>query len=97
EIVRAPQHPYTRGLLEANVRPGQVDRPEAITGSPPNLANLPPGCSFAPRCAVAADACWDSLPELVEVSPGHSVRCTPVTAALASGLLAAAPSTDADN
>jgi oligopeptide/dipeptide ABC transporter ATP-binding protein len=97
EIVRAPQHPYTRGLLEANVRPGQVDRPEAIKGSPPNLANLPPGCSFAPRCAVAVDACWDSLPELVEVSPGHTVRCTPVTAALAGGPQAAAPSMDAGN
>jgi oligopeptide/dipeptide ABC transporter ATP-binding protein len=77
EIVRTPQHPYTKGLLEANVRPGQVDRPEAIKGSPPNLANLPPGCSFAPRCAYAQDACWELMPDLRAVTTGdHAVRCS---------------------
>ncbi|TAJ17871.1 MAG: ABC transporter ATP-binding protein [Dehalococcoidia bacterium] len=75
DIVRSPQHPYTRGLLEANIRPGQHDRPEAIPGSPPNLANLPPGCSFAPRCHAAEAACWDAVPTFVPVSPGHGVRC----------------------
>jgi oligopeptide/dipeptide ABC transporter ATP-binding protein len=80
EIVRAPQHPYTRGLLEANVRPGQAERPAAIPGAPPNLANLPPGCSFAPRCAMAQDACWEGMPELVTVGGTHDVRC-PVTLA----------------
>jgi peptide/nickel transport system ATP-binding protein len=54
----------------------------AIPGSPPDLANLPPGCAFAPRCPHAADACRAAAPEAVEVSGGHLVRCvrTDVTA-----------------
>ncbi|RJQ12388.1 MAG: ABC transporter ATP-binding protein [Dehalococcoidia bacterium] len=75
DIVRSPQHPYTRGLLEANIRPGQHERPEAIPGSPPNLAKLPPGCSFAPRCHVAEAACWEAVPAATTVAPGHGVRC----------------------
>jgi oligopeptide/dipeptide ABC transporter ATP-binding protein len=75
EIVRAPQHPYTRGLLEANVHPGQEERPEAIRGAPPNLANLPPGCSFAPRCDLVEDACWSALPDPVPLSTTHFARC----------------------
>ncbi len=79
DIVRSPQHPYTRGLLEANVRPGQTERPEAIPGSPPNLAKLPPGCAFAPRCTVAEERCWETLPGLVSLTPLHSARCVLVT------------------
>ena len=75
EIIRNPQHPYTRGLLEANVQPGQKQRPMAIPGSPPNLARLPDGCSFAPRCAVAVDRCWESLPRLHPTSASHATRC----------------------
>ena len=52
EIVRSPSHPYTRGLLAANVQPGQKERPAVIPGSPPNMVRLPPGCAFAPRCAL---------------------------------------------
>jgi len=78
EIVRNPQHPYTRGLLHANVRPGQHERPEAIPGAPPNLANLPPGCSFAPRCPQVEEACWDALPSFVELSSTHAARCLQV-------------------
>ena len=78
DIVRSTAHPYTRGLLEANVRPGQLTRPEAIPGAPPNLAKLPPGCSFAPRCSVAEDRCWESLPDLVTLTNTHSVRCVRV-------------------
>lgn len=75
DIVKHPQHPYTKGLLEANIRPGQTERPEAIPGSPPNLANLPPGCSFAPRCHAATAQCWEALPELTAVSTTQQVRC----------------------
>jgi oligopeptide/dipeptide ABC transporter ATP-binding protein len=75
EIVRSPKHPYTRGLLEANVQPGQQDRPEAIRGAPPNLANLPPGCAFAPRCDLVEDRCWSAVPEPVTVGGSHFARC----------------------
>ena len=75
EIVRSSAHPYTRGLLAANVQPGQKERPITIPGTPPNMVRLPPGCSFAPRCAAADDACWSALPPLSMVNDTHQVRC----------------------
>jgi oligopeptide/dipeptide ABC transporter ATP-binding protein len=75
DIAQSPNHPYTRGLLEANIRPGQKSRPEAIPGSPPNLARLPGGCSFAPRCRIAIDLCWEEVPGMKLTGPGHGVRC----------------------
>ena len=75
EIARRPHHQYTQGLLAANVRPGQVLRPEAIPGSPPNLAHLPGGCAFAPRCAVAEERCWDEVPELRSLGGSQMSRC----------------------
>jgi oligopeptide/dipeptide ABC transporter ATP-binding protein len=86
EIVTNPQHPYTRGLLGANVRPGQSERPAQIPGAPPNLANLPPGCSFAPRCPMVQDSCWAGVPELIEVSSHHDLRC-PVSAGQAGAVV----------
>jgi oligopeptide/dipeptide ABC transporter ATP-binding protein len=74
-IARSPQHPYTRGLLEANIKPGQATRPIAIPGSPPNLSRLPSGCAFAPRCTIAADACWERIPDLAVTDADHAVRC----------------------
>jgi oligopeptide/dipeptide ABC transporter ATP-binding protein len=75
EIANRPHHPYTQGLLEANVRPGQLVRPVAIPGSPPNLAHLSMGCAFAPRCSVAQDICWEEMPELLVRSGSHHSRC----------------------
>ncbi len=79
ELVRSPRHPYTRGLLGANVRPGQRDRLAAIIGAPPNLAKLPQGCAFAPRCDSAIEACHAEKPELVRVSRSHAARCVLVS------------------
>ena len=87
EIVHAPRHPYTLGLLHANVRPGQRERPEAIPGAPPNLANLGPGCAFAPRCSSAQEICRSAPPALVHIEGAHSARCilaAPANAELAS-------------
>ncbi len=75
QVLRAPAHPYTQGLLRANVRPGQRERPEAIPGSPPNLALLPRGCSFEPRCGLARAVCREGTPELRPVSGTHQARC----------------------
>jgi peptide/nickel transport system ATP-binding protein len=80
DVVRSPAHPYTRGLLEANVQPGQSEPPTVIPGSPPHMARLPPGCSFAPRCAQAREQCWEALPELISVSASHRARCLMVDA-----------------
>ncbi len=75
DVIRDPQHPYTRGLLGANVRPGQRERLAAIPGSPPNLARLAAGCSFAPRCDVAIERCATGMPELQVTTAGHMARC----------------------
>jgi len=74
-VLASPQHPYTRGLL-ASV-PGRIPgaRLEAIPGTVPDLAALPPGCAFAPRCPARFDACDGSHPDEYAVSPGHTARC----------------------
>jgi hypothetical protein len=41
----------------------------------PNLIHLPPGCKFAPRCPYAKEFCTQETPPLLEVTPGHQVRC----------------------
>ena len=46
-----------------------------IEGTPPDLTNLPPGCSFAPRCRFATDQCREERPDLIEFAPGHLVAC----------------------
>ncbi|MGV9747251.1 ABC transporter ATP-binding protein [Rhodococcus zopfii] len=74
-VLSNPQHPYTEGLIEANVRPGQDSRPRAIIGAPPSLKRLPPGCSFAPRCPEAVSECWSELPALAEIGEKRFSRC----------------------
>jgi len=69
-------HPYTEGLLAAIPVLGEVRESLAvIPGSVPNLINLPPGCKFHPRCPYVNEMCLQSVPPLVEVVPGHRVRC----------------------
>ena len=69
-------HPYTKGLFGSLPSvAGDAKRLKPIPGMMPDPAELPPGCKFAPRCPACADVCRSALPELVEVSPGHLVRC----------------------
>ena len=72
-------HPYTRGLLAARPRiasiAGSKQRLQTIRGTVPELADLPKGCPFAGRCEFTIDACQSTRPPLVEVQPGHDVRC----------------------
>jgi oligopeptide/dipeptide ABC transporter ATP-binding protein len=81
QIFKTPFHPYTRGLLSAVPRlKTDSSRPlQAIAGYVPNLGSHPPGCPFEPRCELRVAACQNGIPPLVEVEPGHSVRC-PVVA-----------------
>ena len=78
-IFGAPRHPYTAGLLKS--MPSVVARPdgamvEPIRGSMPPLARLPAGCAFHPRCDHAQEGrCARAMPDLLEVAPGHRVRC----------------------
>ncbi len=75
-VVRSPRHPYTRGLMAATLHgASRGTRLEAIPGAPPDLTRLPAGCSFAPRCRLADDACLAAVPGLTEVGPEHYARC----------------------
>jgi len=77
DIFRKPAHPYTRGLLRA-VPDLNTDRSrplQTIEGTVPALQNLPPGCTFEPRCDCRIPECAQSLPPLVEVAQGHWARC----------------------
>jgi len=75
-----PLHPYTRGLIgSVPVIGRRQDELSVIPGRVPNLIDLPAGCRFAPRCEARIEAgltrCIDEMPALVEVTPGHRVRC----------------------
>jgi peptide/nickel transport system ATP-binding protein len=78
-VIREPQHPYTQGLLASTVNGAmRGKRLEAIPGSPVNLAALPPGCAFAPRCRHAEPACAAPPPE-TWIEPTRMVRCIRAT------------------
>lgn len=73
----APQHPYTKGLLESlpSVEGPRTARLPAIPGLVPSIHNLPAGCKFCTRCEMKMERCETEEPELIEVAPGHLVRC----------------------
>jgi len=74
-VFDSPQHPYSIGLLEAfpSIRGPRVPL-TGIPGSPPDLARIPPGCRFAPRCPKVMSRCTEAPPELYPVE-GTLVRC----------------------
>jgi oligopeptide/dipeptide ABC transporter ATP-binding protein len=79
DIFARPLHPYTRGLL-ASITHGGRGRGgrqplAAIPGNVPSPLDLPPGCTFAPRCAWAEPACAAAMPELVVPAPARATRC----------------------
>jgi peptide/nickel transport system ATP-binding protein len=85
QMVDAPRHPYTRGLLASTVHGGmRGQRLEAIPGAPPDLADVPSACSFAPRCKYTEQQCLTAPPPLAEASDGHLVRCVGRLANLAA-------------
>ncbi|WP_371412662.1 ABC transporter ATP-binding protein [Neorhizobium sp. T25_13] len=76
DIIREPRHPYTKGLLGARVELAHGrDRLITIPGAPPDLAAMPPGCAFAPRCAQVSDLCRTEVPALMSVGGAGSVAC----------------------
>jgi oligopeptide/dipeptide ABC transporter ATP-binding protein len=76
QIFNQPAHPYTEALL--NAMPKLTDKAErlwSIEGQPPDLANLPPGCAFSPRCPKAEDRCMREVPPEFRVGDQHYTRC----------------------
>ncbi len=77
DLFEKPSHPYTRGLLASIPRatePRAGRRMPSIPGMVPNLAKLPPGCRFSPRCAEAMPICRRP-PDLATLDGGHVARC----------------------
>src|SRR5499426_4060020 len=96
QVFAEPQHPYTRGLINSIPRLAlmrsrgavQADRLQEIPGIVPALSNLPPGCTFAPRCPLASDICRREVPRFEEKRPGLFAACWhagEVAAAVAHG------------
>jgi oligopeptide transport system ATP-binding protein len=80
EIFDDPGHPYTKALLQAAFGLQDLSKRKPIPGEPPNLANLPPGCSFHPRCPYGKERCRQEEPVEISLNPARSVKCWyPVT------------------
>src|ERR1041385_6278757 len=76
ELFARPGNPYTRGLLRSVPDPPDDAEPlYHIPGQPPDLARLPPGCPFAPRCERAEEICTREFPPFVELTPNHRSLC----------------------
>jgi len=77
DIYLNPRHPYTLALLNSVPRLDATERVrlDAIEGLPPDLIDLPPGCSFAPRCTFANEKCTQETPDLVETETNHTSAC----------------------
>jgi peptide/nickel transport system ATP-binding protein len=76
-LFNTPRHPYTEALLSAVPVPDPRRRSQRIVleGDVADPSNPPSGCHFHPRCRYATDQCRMETPDLVEIAPGHAVRC----------------------
>ncbi len=85
DVIRQATHPYTRGLLAANLHGARKgERLDAIPGAPPALHEPPKACSFAPRCSLRPPRCLEALPPAVMLGPDRLVRCVAAEPALAT-------------
>ncbi|MET3577164.1 oligopeptide/dipeptide ABC transporter ATP-binding protein [Mesorhizobium robiniae] len=76
DLFDRPQHPYTEGLLGSTPEMGSgARRLRTIPGGIPNLADLPEGCLFAPRCPKVTEACHEAHPPLLAVGPAQHAAC----------------------
>jgi oligopeptide/dipeptide ABC transporter ATP-binding protein len=88
DVITAPRHPYTQALLAAELvytLESRKTRLETIGGQPPDLADLPRGCPFQPRCPHARSACRDVSMQLDQEIPLHASACPFVDAGGGSG------------
>jgi len=76
QVFDTPSHPYTQALLRC-LPSVELKRQQLVEigGQPPDLAQLPPGCPFAPRCAKRQPMCLEAYPPTVTIQPGHIAQC----------------------
>jgi oligopeptide/dipeptide ABC transporter ATP-binding protein len=72
-----PAHPYSAGLLKATptLDAALSRRLVTVGGTVPHVSELPPGCSFNPRCSLSFAPCRERIPPMVAVGPGHAAAC----------------------
>ena len=77
ELFATPANPYTKGLLKSVPDPAHEQGKDLyqIPGLPPDVAHLPPGCPFAPRCDRAEDICRSEFPPFVQINENHQSLC----------------------
>jgi oligopeptide/dipeptide ABC transporter ATP-binding protein len=75
ELFDKPLHPYTMGLIKSVPNPKSRERLYAIPGNIPDPSDLPPGCTFHPRCPYAMPVCRETFPDDKEVEPGRTAAC----------------------
>jgi oligopeptide/dipeptide ABC transporter ATP-binding protein len=75
DLFNTPQHPYTKALLGSMPKLGSKEKLFAIPGQPPDLATLPSGCAFHPRCSEVLPRCVDEEPGEVHICGAWSARC----------------------
>jgi len=79
EVLTRPRHPYTQALIQSVPVPdpdhARFDRPLAVSTELPDLAHLPPGCRFHPRCPLASEVCRQQDPTLEPTAQPHQVAC----------------------
>ncbi|MDE6935499.1 MAG: peptide ABC transporter ATP-binding protein, partial [Oscillospiraceae bacterium] len=76
QLFASPTHPYTQGLIASVPKLGSgVKVLPSIPGSVPDLASMPKGCRFAPRCKYATEKCHAQEPALVTVGENQRCRC----------------------
>jgi peptide/nickel transport system ATP-binding protein len=74
DVFESPQHPYTKGLI-ASIPTLKSTKIAGIEGFMPDLANLPPGCKFYPRCPYVMEVCKKDEPQLRNVRESQLVAC----------------------
>jgi oligopeptide/dipeptide ABC transporter ATP-binding protein len=77
ELFAHPRHPYTRALIDSipRMREGSVNDAFELDGEPPSPYDVPAGCRFHPRCALASEICRQNDPPLLQIGPAHLSAC----------------------
>ena len=75
DLFNQPKHPYSQALLKAIPKIGAKEKIVPIKGQPPDLADLPRGCSFNPRCVKKIEKCMYEEPPETRLNGSRTVRC----------------------